>query len=47
MTNPKGNILDESINFNEDNFDPLQPSKAYNNMTNANNQNKNVEEKKK
>ena len=36
----KGSILDESINYNEDNFDPLKPSKAYNNSR------KTVEEKK-
>ena len=42
VNNPKGSILDESLNYNEDNFDPLQPSKVYNN----NNQNKVVEEKK-
>lgn len=38
----KGSILDESINFNEDSFDPLQPSKVHNQNVNH----KNLDEKK-
>ena len=43
MNNPKGFILDESLNFNDDTFDPLQPSKVYNT---SNQPSKAVEEKK-
>jgi FGFR1 oncogene partner len=39
----KGSILDESLNFNEDSFDPLQPSKVYN----QNQNHKTSDEKKK